>query len=68
MKKQKTKQKTKKAAVKRFKLTKTGKLLRRRQNAGHLKTGKSKSQERRAKTSTTLMGRFKSKIIRLITA
>jgi len=37
------KQKTKKAASKRFKITKTGKILRERQMAGHLKSNKSHS-------------------------
>ena len=62
------KQKTKKSAAKRFKLTKTGKLMRRKQNSGHNKSKKSKSQIRRAKGTATLIGRFKSKIIRLITS
>lgn len=62
------KQKTKKSAMKRFKLTKTGKLLRRRQNSKHLKTKKSKSQIRRAKGTAQLFGKFKSKIKRLISS
>ena len=43
------KQKTKKAAAKRFKITARGKILRRRQMAGHLKAAKSKSAKSRYK-------------------
>ncbi len=43
------KQKTKKAAAKRFKITAGGKILRRRQMAGHLKMAKSKSARTRYK-------------------
>ncbi len=43
------KQKTKKAAAKRFKITASGKLLRGRQMAGHLKSAKSKSARTRYK-------------------
>lgn len=43
------KQKTKKAAEKRFKITKSGKILRGRQQAGHLKKAKSSSQKTRYK-------------------
>ncbi len=43
------KQKTKKAAKKRFKVTGTGKVLRGRQMAGHLKSAKSKSARTRYK-------------------
>lgn len=60
------KQKTRKSASKRFKLTKTGKLLRRKQNLSHRKKHKSKSQQRRAKRAVEMKGRFKSKIKRMI--
>lgn len=43
------KRKTKKAAAKRFKITKRGKILRGRQMAGHLKAAKSKSAKTRYK-------------------
>jgi len=43
------KQKTKKAAAKRFKITKKGKIIRMRQMAGHLKLNKSKSAKSRYK-------------------
>lgn len=43
------KQKTKKAAIKRFKITSKGKIIRTRQMAGHLKKAKSKSAKTRYK-------------------
>lgn len=43
------KQKTKKAASKRFKITKSGKILRGRQMSGHLKSNKSHSAKTRYK-------------------
>ncbi len=43
------KQKTKKAAFKRFKITKKGKILRARQMAGHLKASKSRTAKNRYK-------------------
>jgi len=43
----KTKTKTKKAAAKRFRITPTGKIIRGRQMAGHLKAAKSKSAKNR---------------------
>ncbi|MBI3342228.1 50S ribosomal protein L35 [Candidatus Curtissbacteria bacterium] len=48
------KQKTKKAANKRFKITKNGKILRGRQMAGHLKHAKNHSQKSRYKTGTSV--------------
>lgn len=43
------KAKTKKIVAKRFKVTKTGKLLRGKQNSRHLRNNKSKRQKRRYK-------------------
>lgn len=43
------KQKTKKGVIKRFKITKTGKILRGRQYGRHLRASKSHSQKRRYK-------------------
>lgn len=60
------KQKTRKSAAKRFRLTKTGKVLRGRQHSSHLKRKKSKSQKRRTKRLTELKGKFKSKIKRML--
>lgn len=43
------KQKTKKAAIKRFKITSSGKILRGRQMTNHLKSAKSKTARQRYK-------------------
>lgn len=58
--------KTKKAAAKRFKITKTGKILRRRQMAKHLKMSKSKSAKTRYKQIAFVSKPEKTKIERLI--
>ncbi|OGD88116.1 50S ribosomal protein L35 [Candidatus Curtissbacteria bacterium RIFCSPHIGHO2_01_FULL_41_11] len=44
------KAKTKKAAIKRFRITKKGKILRQRQMAGHLKANKTRSAKNRYKS------------------
>lgn len=63
----KTKQKTKKAAVKRFKITKTGKLLHRSAGTRHLKSNKSKKQLRHLKVDKKVENKkFKKKITRLL--
>lgn len=62
------KQKTRKSAAKRFRLTKTGKVLRGHQHSSHLKRKKSKSQKRRTKKLTELRGRFKRKIKKMLAA
>lgn len=49
--------KTHKGTVKRVKLTKTGKLLRRRAFGNHLLTKKSKSRKRVIKTDATITGK-----------
>ena len=54
--------KVKKAVSRRFKVTKTGKVMFAHQNAGHLKANKSKSQKRRAKEPGELKGKFAKKI------
>ncbi len=56
------KQKTKKAAAKRFKITKRGKILRMRQMAGHLKQAKSKSAKTRYK-QVAFVSKTETKII-----
>lgn len=48
-KKKKTKQKTKKSVTKRFKVTKTGKVMRRQGFRRHLNAKKSKKRKRRLK-------------------
>lgn len=60
------KQKTKKAATKRFKITPTGKILRGRQMAGHLKAAKSKSAKNRYKTMAYVAKVEKRNIERLM--
>lgn len=56
------KQKTSKTIAKRFKITKTGKLLRRRQYAGHLRVKKSRKRIRRYK-EPALLNKKQTKII-----
>jgi ribosomal protein L35 len=54
------KMRTKKIVAKRFKITKNGIILRRRQNSRHLRYNKSKRQTRKMKhptTVTAIMGR-----------
>lgn len=58
--------KTKKAAVKRFKITKNGKILRRRQMAGHLKAAKSKSAKSRYRQIAKVADVEKAKIGRMM--
>ena len=60
------KQKTKKTAVKRFKVTSTGKLLRGHAYSSHLKRKKSKSRIRRQKEPTVLVTTTKKRMRRLI--
>ncbi len=60
------KQKTTKAAVKRFKVTKTGKVMRGRQFGRHLRRKKSKSQKRRHKEPAQVMGKIAKKIKRML--
>lgn len=48
--------KTKKAAVKRFRKTPSGKIMRYRQMAGHLKANKSRSARSRYKTQAQVSG------------
>jgi large subunit ribosomal protein L35 len=62
----KSKQKTKKAASKRFRITKKGKILRMRQMAGHLKKAKSSSAKTRYKTKAEVSKPEKKKIERLM--
>lgn len=57
-----TKQKTKKAAAKRFKYTVNGKIVRRRQMAGHLKAAKSRTAKNRYKR-TALVSDVEKKVI-----
>ena len=60
------KQKTKKGVAKRFKITKTGKILRGRQYGKHLRAHKSKSQKRRYKEPATVAKGMQKTIKRLL--
>jgi len=56
------KKKIRKSVSKRFKVTKSGKVLFSHQYAGHLKIGKSKRRQRRQKEPGQLSGKFARKI------
>lgn len=62
----KTKVKTKKAAVKRFKITKNGKVLHRSAGLRHLNSSKSKKRLRHLKMMKSVEGVFKTKITKLL--
>ena len=58
--------KTKKSAIKRFKITGSGKILRGRQMAGHLKSAKSKSAKTRYKKKAFVSAPEKKNIKNLL--
>ena len=60
--------KTKKSASKRFVLTKTGKLMRRRQMGRHLRSNKSKKQVRRYNQTSELAHGFAKLIKKVISS
>jgi len=60
------KQKTKKTAMKRIKITSTSKLIRGHANSSHLKKKKSKSRIRRQKEPAKFSKKFEKKFKRLI--
>ncbi len=62
----KKKQKTKKSAVKRFKLTKKGKLLHRSHYLKHLRAKKSKKRIRRLKQMKQVRGKYQQKIKKML--
>lgn len=62
----KRKLKIRKSIVKRFRITKTGKLLFRGSHVRHLKRKKSKSNLRRQKIPQEMKGRVKRKIKKLL--
>lgn len=62
----KNKKKVSKAASRRFKVTKTGKVMFARQNSGHRKTHKTKTQIRRGKEPGQLQGEFAKRIKRIL--
>ena len=62
----KIKQKTRKGAVKRFKITATGKVLRRAQNMRHLRRRKSKKAKRSYNILKEVTGKMAKKIKQMI--
>lgn len=60
------KQKTRKSAVKRFKVTGTGKVLHRQQGFRHLRSKKNKKWLRRKKMEREVTGTFKMKIKKML--
>ena len=62
----KVKQKIRGSVSKRFKVTKTGKVMHGHQYNGHLKFGKSKSRLRRLKEPGELKGEFAKKVKRML--
>lgn len=62
----KKKAKTRKSAAKRFKVTKTGKVLFRQQGFRHLRSKKSKRWLRRKKEIKNLVGRLKDKVLKML--
>ncbi|OGK13127.1 50S ribosomal protein L35 [Candidatus Roizmanbacteria bacterium RIFCSPLOWO2_01_FULL_38_12] len=62
----KEKQKTRKSAAKRFKVTASGKVLHRSQMIRHLRSNKSKRQVRRLLQMKEVKGTFKAKIKRML--
>lgn len=62
----KNKMRTRKSAVKRFKVTGTGKIIHRAHGARHLKSKKSKRALRSLKIRREVVGVFKSKINKML--
>jgi large subunit ribosomal protein L35 len=62
----KIKQKTRKGAAKRFKITATGKVLRRSQNMRHLRRNKSKKAIRAYRVPVEVTGKWAKKIKRML--
>ena len=62
----KNKHKSHKSAVKRFKVTGTGKIMHRSQKIRHLKAGKSKRRQRALNLDKEVHGKMKSKITKLL--
>ncbi|MBP9699799.1 50S ribosomal protein L35 [Candidatus Woesebacteria bacterium] len=60
------KQKVRKIVAKRFKITATGKVMRRRQNSRHLRVNKSKKAIRRYRVPVEVKGKFAKKIKQML--
>lgn len=62
----KNKQKTRKSALKRFKVTAKGKLLHRGKGFRHLRSKKNKKWLRRLKKLVSVKGNYKKKILKML--
>jgi large subunit ribosomal protein L35 len=62
----KNKQKTRKSAAKRFKITGGGKLLHRSKGFRHLRSKKNKKWLRNAKRMKSVVGKFKQKLLKML--
>lgn len=62
----KNKAKTRKSAIKRFRITPTGKVLRRGHGARHLKSKKTSKRLRSLKSSKRVRGRFAKNIKKML--
>ncbi|NCN03648.1 MAG: 50S ribosomal protein L35 [Candidatus Pacebacteria bacterium] len=62
----KYKQKTRKGVTKRFKITSSGKVLRRTQNMRHLRSNKSKKAKRAYRIPVEVTGKWAKKIKRML--
>lgn len=60
------KQRTRKIVAKRFKITATGKIMRRKQNSRHLRTNKSKKAIRAYRVPVEVTGALARKIRRML--
>lgn len=58
--------KTRKVVAKRFKITATGKIMRRKQNSRHLRANKSKKAIRAYRVPVEVKGKFAKKIKRML--
>ncbi len=62
----KLKPRTRKSAVKRFKITAGGKVLHRSKGIRHLRSNKSKRRIRRMKQMKEVFGRYRKKILQML--
>lgn len=62
------KKRTKRSVSRRFKITKTGKVMHAKHNQGHLKMNRSKSRNRRGKEPAALSPRFAKKVKQMLGA
>ncbi|MBT4124406.1 MAG: 50S ribosomal protein L35 [Candidatus Pacebacteria bacterium] len=63
---QKIKQKTRKGAVRRFKITGSGKVMRRKQDSRHLLRNKSKKNKRTKRLMVEVKGKWARKVKRML--